>query len=924
MAAAYALVACAPAQRSDPAPAPIAGSASRTGAGDEGDASARVSGHEPVVGAGRPPVAPPTFAARAGLMPLRTTGVDRFHSTHPTYDGRGVLIAILDTGVDPTVDGLQTTSLGEPKIVDIRDFSREGRVALAPVSRRGDTLEIAGARLAGANRVASTALGNSPWYGGWIDERAFGPAPGGDLDGDGSGRGRFGVAVVRTLAGWVAFLDLDGDGTVADETALQDFLVARTTFTFARDEQQRGHGPIGAALNLAERDGVPVVDLVVDNAGHGTHVAGVAAGNRIGKVPGFDGVAPGAQLLALKIADNARGGITVSGSMLAAMEYSARFAEARHTPLIINVSFGIGNGTEGRAVIDSAVNAFLARHPNVVCTISAGNDGPGLSTVGFPGSSDLALSVGAVYPAAFLSLVTGREAGDALADFSARGAEVAKPDLVAPGVAYSTVPRWNAGEEIKGGTSFAAPHVAGMAALLMSAAMQDARSWSAATVREALIRAAKPLGHGNALDQGAGIPDAARAWSAFASTRESPRILVRAVPMGGNASLGASAFRRAGFAGRGDTLQSFTVVMIDRGERQRVRLESDAAWIDAPASVWLSADSTTVAVRYIPERAPASEVAVGRVWARSGEDAGAAPLFALTSVVARAVSLEEGPVAHQRREVAAGAVARHFVLVPPGAGGLAVKLVRRGLRWPTVAVFEPSGRPAPASPAVTDSAVFIRAEDLVAGVYEIVVVGSATAATVYDLEAALAPVVKAVVRGDTVAVAGERVAAYLAGAELRWTVEGRGAAPLRRGLRVPKWATTMEIDVAMPASQWNRFTDCGVTVFNARGERISADPLSYPRSRTTLRVDSLAGAEVTLELFPGLALVGDDAPWAADVTVRALVPEQSALPAAGAGRFVASSSLSAADEPGWHPLVEAVVREASGPAGVERVAVGGR
>src|SRR2546428_13282784 len=70
-------------------------------------------------------------------------------------------------------------------------------------------------------------------------------------------------------------------------------------------------------------------------------------------------------------------------------------------PLVLNLSFGVGNEVEGRAVIDSIVNAFLFAHPNLVFTISAGNDGPGLSTVGFPGSADLAVSVGAAFPRAF-------------------------------------------------------------------------------------------------------------------------------------------------------------------------------------------------------------------------------------------------------------------------------------------------------------------------------------------------------------------------------------------------------------------------------------------------------------------------------------------------------------------------------------------
>jgi hypothetical protein len=105
--------------------------------------------------------------------------------------------------------------------------------------------------------------------------------------------------------------------------------------------------------------------------------------------------------MGLKIANNARGGVTVHGSMMRAMDYAARYAAQRNMPLVLNLSFGVGNEHEGRAVIDSIVDAFLLAHPDAVFTISAGNDGPGLSTVGFPGSADLALSVGATYPGVF-------------------------------------------------------------------------------------------------------------------------------------------------------------------------------------------------------------------------------------------------------------------------------------------------------------------------------------------------------------------------------------------------------------------------------------------------------------------------------------------------------------------------------------------
>src|SRR5262249_608277 len=54
----------------------------------------------------RPRVAPPAAAFARGWMPVASTGVDAFRKAHPTADGRGVLIAILDTGIDPSAPGL--------------------------------------------------------------------------------------------------------------------------------------------------------------------------------------------------------------------------------------------------------------------------------------------------------------------------------------------------------------------------------------------------------------------------------------------------------------------------------------------------------------------------------------------------------------------------------------------------------------------------------------------------------------------------------------------------------------------------------------------------------------------------------------------------------------------------------------------------
>src|SRR5437870_8367975 len=153
-----------------------------------------------------------------------------------------------------------------------------------------------------------------------------------------------------------------------------------------RETVALGTKPITLAANFGEVSGVPTLAFVFDNNAHGTHVAGIAAGHNLFNVAGFDGVAPGAQLLGLKIANDARGGISMTGSIQHAMEYAARFAEQRNLPLVLNLSWGIGNEPGERAVMDSIVNAFVVAHPGIVFAISAGNDGPGLSTVGLPGS----------------------------------------------------------------------------------------------------------------------------------------------------------------------------------------------------------------------------------------------------------------------------------------------------------------------------------------------------------------------------------------------------------------------------------------------------------------------------------------------------------------------------------------------------------
>ena len=205
-----------------------------------------------------------------------------------------------------------------------------------------------------------------------------------------------------------------------------------------------------------------------DGHGHGTHTMGTMVGGE-----GI-GVAPGARWMAARGLNSA--GVGYDTWLIAAMEFIlAPGGDAGNAPDIVNNSWGSSDGAS--AVFGEEIAALQSA--GILVIFSAGNSGPGAGTVGSPGSNPGVPAIGA------------SDEDDDIAYFSSRGPSVwdeTKPLVSAPGVGVLSATPGGVYRKYNG-TSMAAPHVAGAAALLLSANP----GLGGAAALEVLTRTAIPL-----------------------------------------------------------------------------------------------------------------------------------------------------------------------------------------------------------------------------------------------------------------------------------------------------------------------------------------------------------------------------------------------------------------------------------------------
>ena len=279
--------------------------------------------------------------------------------------GKGVKIAIVDTGIDythPDLGGCSAEQIeGDSIAIAGLDYSFE---SVHPYSDRiNQTWNIT---MPGFSRIAIHFKNISL-------EEDFDIIYVKNASGDVIGKytGYLNNVWSDSVKGDTIYLNFVSDGSISD----WGFSIDKV-FNGSTDYSMAGCAKVAYGYDYVNNDNNPIDDM-----GHGTHCASIAAGNGALK-----GVAPNATLMAYKVLDS--GGSGYDDDIIAGIEKAVLDGAD-----VISISLG-GTGDPDDAMskaVDAAVDS------GVVVAVAAGNDGPYNGTIGSPGCARKAITVGAVY-----------------------------------------------------------------------------------------------------------------------------------------------------------------------------------------------------------------------------------------------------------------------------------------------------------------------------------------------------------------------------------------------------------------------------------------------------------------------------------------------------------------------------------------------
>lgn len=409
-------------------------------------------------------------------------GILDFWKKYPQADGRGVIVGVIDDGISPNQIGFSRTSTGARKFIAKASQSSFSTYSMTETAEGFTALIKEGVGFAGKM----------------------------DLNQDG---------IIGSFKAFIApdgnkvCLDLNVDDAFSEEECKGTFKKTGDYFVLPKKKTL----VTMAEVNLDKKE-IQIFQPEMGDDSHGEGVASVMASFRQGNLPGFDGVAPGAQIADYDLSENtdkpSENEYTL-GTFLLALDWLAIQGAD-----VANVSYSLFyTNAKTQTFMAKALAAIIEKH-NIVVSFSAGNNGPGLGSLNRRLIYPPSVMVAGAYVSKELDErvwgTTGIPEDGRVVYYSSRGpgAGGVGPSMISP-LSSLTHSSSDAGYRAFNGTSSASPALAGAAAVLISAIKQQNLQVHAATVVQALRLSSRQIKNEPFISQGYGLPQIEKALKIY-------------------------------------------------------------------------------------------------------------------------------------------------------------------------------------------------------------------------------------------------------------------------------------------------------------------------------------------------------------------------------------------------------------------------
>jgi hypothetical protein len=458
--------------------------------------------------------------------PIKDLDAAEFLAKHPTWDGRGVTIALLDGNLDLLLPEFQTAytidGKAVPKIADylnVTDPRDDGDINPQWVDMQ-ETVSSSGGKVSFQGKTF-TVPRDGTYRIGLFSERRFNMESNAayidqDVDRDGNPKGDDGLfGVLWDEAANDVWVDANRDLSFADEKAMTDYIKRQDVGIFGKDDPKTPvRDCIGFAVQTDAKDKFVSINIGIYQ--HATEIMGSVVGN---KVPHglLQGVAPGARLVSVFYGvSNAHG--LIEGLITAFRHPLVDIVVLEQSVAIASLPYLLADATHPMSVV---AQRLIQRYHKLMFV--PGDNAPAFGFVAEDGLAPGAVSVGGYQNKESYRLNWGLvpENDDNMhwgaLSHGPSCAGALKPDLIAPSGQMSTDPGYRKGGSFKGlyqlppgysvdgGTSTATPMAAGATALVVSAAKQSGVPYDAARLKAAITGSTRYIPRLAAHEQGNGL-----------------------------------------------------------------------------------------------------------------------------------------------------------------------------------------------------------------------------------------------------------------------------------------------------------------------------------------------------------------------------------------------------------------------------------